>query len=837
MSIALALVFILITGCKVDPDKNNATIEPKPPVEKVISLKQTSLDMKIGNEFLLVIDKYDRESENPIMWSSDNQAVATVNGEGLVEAVSEGEANITVTQGTLSATCKVTSGFGDEYAQVVVPAGEEFSIAQGKGFSINPSIYFDGKSFDDGEFEYTLSDEENFSIEDGVITGSASGATTSVTIEGSWRGKTSEDMITLKKTLLVDVIDDVNLLFEGYESDYASVYALPEFDGKTYTNVIPFTPVVYVNGIADENAEISVATDKYIEYDQENNQITGKEFGLSELTITYTNANGKTLAENFYVDVVRPIAKFDKKVNYFSAYKGTLNDDADDLSDKTLFDYLYPNAEEGLALVDAKMGDADLEVVDNKVYGVTYSSTGTSEQTITVGTKTSCYIVDMTVYGQYVCEAQDLNVFTRTSKNLTFDGYVELSGDIDANGYTAGLHFNGEQYITTNYPSTANGYTFTKASYYGGVFDGKGHTISNLVVSYCEPVGFSTSASSTAKQEKTAFGMFSALEGATIKNIAFASVDIKGRTLFGFYSNNSNFENLRIDVKNIPLQGTYQGNVMSYYSMVGGSLKNMFVTVPESIELTDTASAGSGNMSGSFASVPVTTKVARPVFENCIVVSKLPLGYSTRYGAESTITYGINDTDEFIEFGNKVWWIRYYEGSSKTMGNLVLTSYRKLPDADPNKTDSEVFALAGRSVRLEGVYRFNTINDMCAYQGITDILSKFPGNYWLVEGGKLYWYEPQFELEEGQILLDAGEGFRGKDIQGLTTNLSTYQAGSRVVLPTISLFGYEFKGWMNTVTKEMVPVINGEHVIENFDGVAVRYVAVWESTSISGPIV
>jgi len=42
---------------------------------------------------------------------------------------------------------------------------------------------------------------------------------------------------------------------------------------------------------------------------------------------------------------------------------------------------------------------------------------------------------------------------------------------------------------------------------------------------------------------------------------------------------------------------------------------------------------------------------------------------------------------------------------------------------------------------------------------------------------------------------------------------------------------------MNTVTKEMVPVINGEHVIENFDGVAVRYVAVWESTSISGPIV
>ena len=48
MSIALALVFILMTGCKVDPDKNNATIEPKPPVEKVISLKQTSLDMKIG---------------------------------------------------------------------------------------------------------------------------------------------------------------------------------------------------------------------------------------------------------------------------------------------------------------------------------------------------------------------------------------------------------------------------------------------------------------------------------------------------------------------------------------------------------------------------------------------------------------------------------------------------------------------------------------------------------------------------------------------------------------------------------------------------------------------
>ncbi len=821
MSIALALVFILMTGCKVDPEKNNATIEQKPPVEKVISLAQTSLDMKIGSEFLLVVDKYDRESENPIMWSSDNQAVATVNSEGLVEAVSEGEANITVTQGTLSATCKVTSGFGDEYAQVVVPAGEEFSIVQGKGFSINPSIYFDGKSYEDGEFTYTLSDEENFSIEGGVITGSASGVTTSVTIEGSWRGKTSEEMITLKKTLFIDVIDDVNLLFEGYDSDYAKIYTLPEFEGKTYTNVIPFRPIVNVNGIADENAEISVVTDKYIEYDKENNQITGVEFGLSELTITYTSANGKTLAKNFYIDVVRPIAKFDKKVNYFSAYKGKLNDDADDLSDKTLFDYLYKN-EEGLALVDAKMGDVDLEVVDNKVFGVTYLRDGSCEQTITVGTKTSCYIVDMTVYGQYVCDAQDLDVFTRTSNSLAYDGYVVLGRDIDAKNYEAGLHFAGEPNLSAYYPSTSNGYVFNTITYYGGVFDGKGYSIENLTVNFKPEY--------PSKAEQGPYGMFCALKGAEIKNLAFTGLVLKGRTLFAYYSEDTNFENIRIDVKTLTKQFNYMGNIMTYFSLLGGTLKNMFITIPETYQVSD------ANTFGAFATNPINANAKKAVFENCIVVSKLPLGYSLRYAGEFTITFGVNESDEFISSINQLAWSKFKAAGSGIRTSLM-TAYQKLEGAVPDKDDGEIIAAVGRSRKLEGVYRFNSLNDMYAYKGIADVLSNFPGNYWLVEGGKLYWYEPQFELEDGQILLDAGEGFRGKDIQGLTTNLKTYQAGDRVVLPTISLFGYEFKGWMNIVTKEMVPVINGEHVIENFDGVAVRYVAVWESTSISGPIV
>lgn len=76
---------------------------------EVVSLNYTELDLKIGNTEYLVsyIYPYNATNQN-VRWSSSNDAIATVDG-GLVTAVSEGEAIITVTteDGGKTAQCVV----------------------------------------------------------------------------------------------------------------------------------------------------------------------------------------------------------------------------------------------------------------------------------------------------------------------------------------------------------------------------------------------------------------------------------------------------------------------------------------------------------------------------------------------------------------------------------------------------------------------------------------------------------------------------------------------------------------------------------------------------------
>ena len=736
ISIAMAFVLIFSVGCKKEEgDKNVPTIVPRPPVEKVLSLKKTSLDMTVGNIIPLEIDVYDRESSNPVEWSSQDETIAKIeqieNGEVFtlvnVVAVREGTTNIVVTQGELMATCEITTSFKNKVAETVVSVDDEFNIQSNNGFKLSPRIKFDGNFYDDGEFTYSVADTTNFSIEDGVLTGLTNGASTEVTIEGAWRDKDSDDMRPLRKTLTVNVIDDVTLLVDELSGDTAELYTTARFDGKDYVNEMDFTPVVYVNGAikADANVDVSISDTRVV---FENNKLIGNESGISTVTVTYTD-NGVSLSKTYEIEVFRPTAHYSGKVKYFSAHSGTLRDQADNFKEKTLVEYLFPG--EGTAGFDAKQDGVALEVSAGKVLGVTPDPTGTIVKTLEIGSKKSIYTVDVEVYGQYVYEAKDLDVFTRTSKNVSFEGYVELAKDIDASSYTAGLHFNGETINTSNIPTTSNGSTFTGNAYYGGVFDGKGHSITGLTVSY------NNSITTPSTNEKTAHGMFAALKGATIKNVEFKNVALGGRCLFSFYSKDTNFENISISVKSLVKQYNYQGNVMTYYGIVGGSLKNIYITIPSTYEI-KTASGHTGYIYGSFATLTVTVSstVTRPTFENIVVVSKLPIGYTARWGAESTICYAESDTATYRETIEKHYWARYSGGSVTTS---MKNAWAKQDNYDPSITDYRIISLTGRAQVVPGVYRFDTVADLKADANIGTVLANFPSDYWTVSNGELVW--------------------------------------------------------------------------------------------------
>ncbi len=75
-----------------------------------ISLNKSTLSLNKGEKFTLTASKnpVDATDSTPITFSSANGGVATVDGNGVVTAVSNGDTVITATCGSFTATCKVT---------------------------------------------------------------------------------------------------------------------------------------------------------------------------------------------------------------------------------------------------------------------------------------------------------------------------------------------------------------------------------------------------------------------------------------------------------------------------------------------------------------------------------------------------------------------------------------------------------------------------------------------------------------------------------------------------------------------------------------------------------
>lgn len=85
------------------------TVEVVPVPVTAITLNETEISIKGAGQFQLeAIVVPDNATDKTVKWSSSNDAVATVDENGLVSSVYDGTAVITATCGNVSATCKVT---------------------------------------------------------------------------------------------------------------------------------------------------------------------------------------------------------------------------------------------------------------------------------------------------------------------------------------------------------------------------------------------------------------------------------------------------------------------------------------------------------------------------------------------------------------------------------------------------------------------------------------------------------------------------------------------------------------------------------------------------------
>lgn len=98
-----------------EPTESEPTEEPTIPCEELTLLDGTGKDLTEEGQFwLLNVDVKPADTTDELKFESDNPDVATVNEEGRIEAVGEGEAVITVSCGEKKTTFNVTCVFATE---------------------------------------------------------------------------------------------------------------------------------------------------------------------------------------------------------------------------------------------------------------------------------------------------------------------------------------------------------------------------------------------------------------------------------------------------------------------------------------------------------------------------------------------------------------------------------------------------------------------------------------------------------------------------------------------------------------------------------------------------
>ena len=99
---SIALLVFALCACKETPEDNIIPVAS-------VSLNQTEAEMLVGETLQLQAQiSPSNATDKTLMWGSSKQSVATVSDAGLVTAVGEGSAKITVTASGKTATCDIT---------------------------------------------------------------------------------------------------------------------------------------------------------------------------------------------------------------------------------------------------------------------------------------------------------------------------------------------------------------------------------------------------------------------------------------------------------------------------------------------------------------------------------------------------------------------------------------------------------------------------------------------------------------------------------------------------------------------------------------------------------
>ena len=300
--------------------KVTVTDEEKPATE--ITLDKTSLSLEKGKSDTLAATVEPNDSTDNVVWSSDNEDVATVDQSGKVTAIGGGTAVITATAGSVSATCEVT---------VTVPVTSvtldknELSLEKDESAVLTATVNPDDATDKTVTWE---SDNEDVATvdENGKVT-AVGGGTATITAKAGNKSATCEVTVTVPVTSVA--LDKNELSLEKGESAVLTASVNPD-DATDKT-------------VTWESSDETVATV------DENGKVTAVGGGTATIT-----AKAGSVSATCEVTVTVPVTSVTLDKNELSLEKGesavlTAAVNPDDATDKTV---TWESSDETVATVD-----------------------------------------------------------------------------------------------------------------------------------------------------------------------------------------------------------------------------------------------------------------------------------------------------------------------------------------------------------------------------------------------------------------------------------------------------------------------------------------------------
>ena len=464
-------------------------------------------------------------------WSSENENVATVE-DGIITPVDYGKTVISVEYENVSASCEVTIAYNG-YVPTLEVAEEEIQLlVSSDPFKVNASVFYESATTDTSSAVITYAiaptgaDIATVSA-DGYVTAVGVGETT-LTVSATWKGYGG---IGMQKEVPVIVCGDVETrLLGGAEEIYLSDLTM---EGQTFSNKTTFTAEVYDNLEKVESAEFTwVSTNEEVAT-VVNGVVTAVAEGETEIYAVYEKDESVFESEKATVKVILPIID---KTETLSFVCDQSNAEYNTMNAKAVFGENYAGE---IVKVKAKGGETNLWtdngldaatlLVGENVLVVYHDSNYAFEVKTQVYTRIIKTKADLKAFGLAYAETAD-----NTNSNATKNWHVIMENDVD--------------YENANYCADAG---YTTSDRWLGVFDGNGHTISNMT---------------------TNFGFFGWLgKGAELKNTGFVNTNKPSGYQGGLLCNQlyGTIDNCFVHANNVVINAKRTGGIANTVSTTG----------------------------------------------------------------------------------------------------------------------------------------------------------------------------------------------------------------------------------------------------------------------------